>query len=315
MITAGTRRPELDGLRGLAIGLVLASHVVGETQGGLGLVGVSLFFTLSGYLITGSLEARPSLRSFYGRRFRRLAPALAALILFTVVLGLVGVWGHQPWLTSAIGLATYTANWFEVAGYIAVPFGHVWTLAIEEQFYFVWPLLFGILTRRAMLLLLFGAIVLGVWSRGQGGQFAYFASTSYLDVIGLGCAAAVAGWRFGPRLANIALPLIALAVVAESPALAAIGATAICASSGSVLSPLAGLGRRGYSLYLWDWPMTLLFGPAGIVPTFVAAELSYRFVEWRFAIRHAVAPEGLLGDTARSMGEAGRPIRGNVAIS
>jgi peptidoglycan/LPS O-acetylase OafA/YrhL len=276
-----SRRPELDGLRGLAIGFVLLSHVLLANRNPLGLVGVSVFFTLSGYLITGLLlRDGVHLRAFYGRRFRRLAPAFLVMVAVVAVLGLFGVWGYQPWITTAFGLATYTANWITILGYMAVPFGHVWTLAIEEQFYLVWPVLMAILPRKSWGPLLVIAVVVGFLSRAQGGYFGYFATTSYLDVIGLGCAAAIWGKRLPVRWLGV--PVILVAVPLASPPLAAIGAVLMCVSSSQVLSPLGALGRRGYSLYLWDWPTFLLFGPLGILPALVLGEVSYRFIERRF---------------------------------
>jgi len=144
--------PALDGLRAFAVVAVLLFHG-GYLQGGF--LGVDLFFALSGFLIT-SLLIRDAgsaggvrLGSFWGRRFRRLLPAVLTLIvvvavwswLFGSLADLAGVEGDGPWAVF------YVANWHFIGqsgGYwesFSEPsmFDHLWSLAIEEQFYFVWP--------------------------------------------------------------------------------------------------------------------------------------------------------------------------------
>src|SRR5271157_2250169 len=146
-------RPELDGLRGIAILAVLGAHtgVPGFADGGGG-AGVTLFFVLSGYLITSLLLAergrtgRVDLRAFYVRRALRLFPALAAVLL--VVAGLLAI-GAMPATATAntdyrivfAGVVAYVANWVAVAGQSIGMLGHCWSLAVEEQFYILWPTL------------------------------------------------------------------------------------------------------------------------------------------------------------------------------
>ncbi|HEY5873865.1 MAG TPA: acyltransferase, partial [Ilumatobacteraceae bacterium] len=145
----------LDGMRGVAVLAVLLFH--GDLLTG-GFLGVDLFFTLSGFLITSLLltEARRSgqvdLIAFWGRRFRRLLPAILVLLVVVVlVTWLIGTPAqlddvHRGGLP-ALG---YAANWHQIAqdgGYWASfaessPLTHLWSLAIEEQFYVVWPLVF-----------------------------------------------------------------------------------------------------------------------------------------------------------------------------
>lgn len=154
--------PALDGLRGIAILGVLLFHA-GHLGGGF--LGVDLFFALSGYLITGLLlrEVRVSgtvsLTAFWGRRARRLLPALAVLLvgvtLLTWVLGDADLWrsalSDGPWVQANL------VNWHllgESAGYwegfgAARVFGHLWSIAVEEQFYLVWPVVVLLVARRA----------------------------------------------------------------------------------------------------------------------------------------------------------------------
>ena len=145
--------PGLDGLRALAVLAVVAYHVnLGWAQGGL--LGVGIFFTLSGYLITDLLLAQQaatgSLRmvSFWQRRARRLLPAL--FVMLAVVAGWVALLqrAQLPALRGATAAAAgYVSNWWLIAhnsSYFArfgppSPLGHLWSLAVEEQFYLVWP--------------------------------------------------------------------------------------------------------------------------------------------------------------------------------
>jgi len=165
--TAYAARPlghiaELDGLRGLAVIGVLAFHA-DHLRGGF--LGVDLFFVLSGWLITRLLLIETSttggvdLMAFWGRRMRRLLPAVLALLV--VVSGYAWLWGDTASRvdTSDVGpwAQWYVANWHAIgdAGdYWALfsepsMFDHLWSLAIEEQFYVVWPVAIALLWRRS----------------------------------------------------------------------------------------------------------------------------------------------------------------------
>jgi peptidoglycan/LPS O-acetylase OafA/YrhL len=157
---AFAHRPALDGLRGLAVLGVIAFHL-GYPWAGGGFLGVDIFFVLSGYLITSLLltersrTGRIDLGAFWARRARRLLPALGlvgAAILVAVPLTLSA--DELP-MVRADGVATalYVANWrFASTGeaYFAQfadpsPLRHMWSLAVEEQFYLVWPVLVAVL--------------------------------------------------------------------------------------------------------------------------------------------------------------------------
>lgn len=150
--------PALDGLRGLAVALVVGFHAGIGWLGG-GYVGVSVFFTLSGFLITRLLlhehasKGRIGTKAFYARRFRRLLPASSACLLFVVIGAALGEWSLVPDLRShVLGGAFQVFNWVRLAGSGSYgdifaadggtpsPLEHYWSLAIEEQFYWVWPL-------------------------------------------------------------------------------------------------------------------------------------------------------------------------------
>lgn len=155
--------PPLDGIRALAIAAVVAYHL-GYLRGGW--IGVDLFFVLSGYLITSILlddaKGWGRLKRFWGRRFKRLVPAVLTLLLVLSLYARIGGPGLVPAQLRVPALATlfYGANWQQiVAGhsYFAQffspsPLEHTWSLAIEEQYYLAWPLLLGALlwaTRRS----------------------------------------------------------------------------------------------------------------------------------------------------------------------
>jgi peptidoglycan/LPS O-acetylase OafA/YrhL len=153
--------PGLDGLRALAVGAVVAYHVgLGWAQGGL--LGVGVFFTLSGYLITdlllGQYEATGGLQlaDFWLRRARRLLPAL--FVMLAVVVAWVTLLDRALLPTTrgaVVASAGYVSNWWLIAqhsSYFAQfgppsPLGHLWSLAVEEQFYLIWPWLLWIALR------------------------------------------------------------------------------------------------------------------------------------------------------------------------
>ena len=151
------RAPALDGLRGIAVLAVIVYHLFGDVMRG-GYLGVDIFFVLSGFLITSLLVREfgatggNSLADFWVRRARRILPAsITVLVTATAVAGLIGgdvavQLGQQFWSS-----LFFVNNWVQIAesqSYFAdtTPriFMHYWSLAIEEQFYVVWPLAFGL---------------------------------------------------------------------------------------------------------------------------------------------------------------------------
>lgn len=165
--TSGAEHPRphiaaLDGLRGLAVIAVLFFHA-GKLQGGF--LGVDLFFALSGFLITSLLLAevdrsgRVDVIAFWGRRFRRLLPAvLLLLVAVTIITTLVAsVPERAATLNDGPWAQAYIANWHAIADHrdywasFELPrmFGHLWSLAIEEQFYLLWPLVVGLIAWRS----------------------------------------------------------------------------------------------------------------------------------------------------------------------
>lgn len=180
-----SRLAALDGLRALAVLLVIGYHAAPEWVPG-GYVGVDVFFVLSGFLITALLlselrrDGRVRLRRFWVRRLRRLAPALVVMVAATSALTLAV--GHETAAglrSQMLGALTWTSNWVQIhEGWSYADEGippllnHLWSLAIEEQFYIAWPLLFVVLMtltgRRAtrlttLALAVASAALLAVW--------------------------------------------------------------------------------------------------------------------------------------------------------
>lgn len=153
---AHNRVKSLDGVRGIAILLVVASHVSPRFVPFGGIAGVTLFFVLSGYLITSILVSehdktgRIDLRAFYIRRFLRLAPALLALLVFLgVLMAVVGDERSSDYPFHALLAALYVGDIALAGGHPMGLLLHTWSLAIEEQFYLVWPIVLGLLLSRA----------------------------------------------------------------------------------------------------------------------------------------------------------------------
>jgi len=197
-IRTTTFRPDIEGLRGIAVLIVVAFHYgIPGVSGGF--VGVDVFFVLSGYLITGLLvdeiqkSSRLSLLHFYARRVRRLLPASALTLVLTLGIGAVVLAPTELVFAGRAARATalYVSNVFfarNAADYFAPnvesnPMLHTWSLAVEEQFYLCWPLLIMsglqlMRSRLALVIILSGLTVVSlttcVWFTARGGTFAFY---------------------------------------------------------------------------------------------------------------------------------------------
>ena len=230
-------RPALDGLRGVAIALVVAFHAFGRPRGGT--LGVDLFFVLSGFLITALLleehetTGRIDVRRFYLRRARRLLPALAVLLASFLLVGVAAAaaGSFQPRIFVGIGAAvTYSSNIVVAASPSAVPAGlvHLWSLAAEEQFYLVWPLVVVLLLRigsvrlvaKALVVLIALAVVYRVQlvMRGASTGRVYYAPDTHADSLLIGCV-------FACCFVRGALPR---AILSRTRARSTVGGAAFC---------------------------------------------------------------------------------------
>jgi peptidoglycan/LPS O-acetylase OafA/YrhL len=289
-----------------------------------GSVGVTMFFSLSGFLITSLLLEEQAAASrirwvaFYGRRARRLFPALAVVVAVVALIWVV--WPGVVAVSVLIGAVTYSTNWVYVDGHLQFGGGalaHTWSLAIEEQFYLLWPLVL-IACRRvprrwmAVSTLTVCAAVLAwravLLANGASMYRLYFGSDTRADNLLLGCALAFAlhgARRFG---ASVAVAPAALAVIVtatfvkDSTAIFVWLPTVVTLAACSVIyagvsdrgvpwlawRPLVLLGQRSYGLYLWHVPVgvvvTELLGPSTSIAWTVTVPLAWGLtcLSWRY---------------------------------
>ncbi len=290
--TSGSGRvPGLDGIRGVAVTLVVLSHIGWPGFSGGGASGVTVFFTLSGFLITSLLlteydrSGRIDLAAFWVRRGLRLLPALWFYVAVTAIVYLaLGLSSLREMASMALPPLFYYSNW--TAENSLGPFNHTWSLAVEEQFYIIWPLivLFALvrLPRRWVPILLIGLAVASVWWRlhlGLSSDDGYYAATrrtdtnafSLLTGAALAAAIRVVGRprRLPAFVVDVALVLLIAIPVALGKQFQISGVTApvyvtvltlvlVVGSIGgsrSLLdsSSLRFLGRVSYGWYLWHW--------------------------------------------------------------
>jgi peptidoglycan/LPS O-acetylase OafA/YrhL len=309
--------PALDGLRGLAILLVVSVHATGYPPGGH--LGVDLFFVLSGFLITTLLiEERTetgsiSLRRFYARRARRLLPALGLLLVTYLVIDAVK--GHDGLETVALA-GLYFGNAVQAFSRVN-PLAHsglehLWSLAEEEQFYLLWPLLLPLvaLAKRPLRILAALAVILvfyrmGLAFNGAAHHRLYNGPDTHAE--GLVAGAAIAFYRqrarsfkVSPSVAAAGVGLGVVALIARQPDVAwdAFGlplaeAACVIALVASLTipewtralswGPLRWFGRISYSLYLWHYMLMWAFGerdrPLAALLAIGVAYASTRWIE------------------------------------
>ncbi len=308
-------QPALDGVRAVAVTMVVLFHGKVSWMSG-GYVGVSMFFTLSGFLITSlllrELESNASIapKAFYARRMKRLLPASLVCLSAVSLLAAADVWkGVDHLRRDAMGALFQVANWVQLfsgesytdlqsknAGIVS-PLDHYWSLAIEEQFYWIWPLAFLGLVRLARrfdisLARVVGAVTLIfcaaapitalVWGRDA----AYWATPARAGeiLLGAGLAVALAAGRVEGRPWMAPFALVAVVTVAVllpaagGPAyygafpIFAVGTALLLLGlqrPGPVTSmlsvwPLVALGKISYGVYLYHFPILVLMSPARI---------------------------------------------------
>ena len=303
LATAGKRpasiayRPDIDGLRAVAVVAVLLFHV-GIARFGGGFVGVDIFFVISGFLITRMIRDEAadgafSFRRFYVRRLRRLFPALAATVVLTLIassavlapdlLRSVGVSGAAAILSVSNVYFWLDSGYFDVENALK-PLLHTWSLGVEEQFYLVWPLLLAFAVRRgiaifALVLLLLGSIAAGLFLPVDATATFYLMPFRIYELALGGLMVWVVERVHLRSLATEAVLLAAMALMA----LAILGfrettpfpINGLVPSLGAALTLLAGtaprvgyalrnpisvwLGSISYSVYLVHWPIVVLY--------------------------------------------------------
>src|SRR5262245_48109550 len=291
-------RPDIDGLRAVAVLSVVGFHAFPEWIKG-GFVGVDIFFVISGFLISriifgGLEEGRFNYAAFYGRRIRRIFPALALVLFACLICGsFISQAGELEQLGRHIAAgAGFVSNfilWSE-AGYFdnaadTKPLLHLWSLGIEEQFYIVWPLLLGVVWRYThavfpvTLLIATTSFVLNVYAVGTHPIATFYSPLSRSWELMVGSILAYLTLRQPHRLpsrphayALIGLIFIVLGIAlvsknSEFPGywalLPTIGACLMIAAgpdawlNRTFLSQrmIVGIGLISYPLYLWHWPL------------------------------------------------------------
>jgi len=293
-------RPDIQGLRALAVALVVIAHV-GTPGAEGGFIGVDVFFVISGFLITQLLlrevdrTGRVSIAQFYVRRARRILPA--ATVVTVAVVAYVLITSSRARLGQTAEDASWTsvflANWhFAASGtnYFSVEdpslFQHYWSLAVEEQFYLVWPILvlfvvprFG---KRGLALVSAGVFALSlgysVWSTAAFPEPTYFNTAARAFELAAGALLACvmssplsSRWRHAAGLGGLAMLVYAtLGFTEQTPfpgwhALVPVVGTALLLAAGpetptgrvASWAPVRYIGDISFSLYLWHWPVAL----------------------------------------------------------
>ncbi len=324
-------RPDIDGLRAIAALSVVLYHAFPDKLPG-GFVGVDIFFVISGYLISTILftsleQQRLSLVEFYVRRIRRIFPALITVMLFTLAAGwwlLVGEEFTQlgKHTSGGAGFISNFLFWNE-SGYFdteaeAKPLLHLWSLAIEEQFYIIWPVLLMLVWRLRWNLLWTAAaaailsMALNVAITQQDTVAGFYSPLTRFWELLLGAVLAalhLRGMTSAPRLSHLCslvgagCLLAALALLNQQRTFP--GWWALLPTLGTVLliaagpqgvvnrrllmaKPMVAIGLISYPLYLWHWPLLVYVGlvehdpPNGLRALVVLSAMLLAWLTYRF---------------------------------
>ncbi|NHV25064.1 acyltransferase family protein [Burkholderia sp. D-99] len=303
----------IDGLRAIAVLSVIVYHLNPKWLPG-GFAGVDVFFVISGFVVAmsvselGNLSLGKFLSYFYARRLVRITPALVVMLLVTFIASALFI--PEAWLSSSnqrtgmfafLGLSNFilsanTGNYFSPVAEFN-PFTHTWSLAVEEQFYLVFPLLFVLWLRgrRALSVAIFvtalvASLVCAIWLGRTDETRAFYMMWSRFWELGIGVLlfqimharghSFDSESRYRPRFAvasDIGLVALGLGLILARPEAAPFPACVLpVAGTALVLGTLHGrrggvafllltrrpmvfIGKISYSLYLWHWPVFVLF--------------------------------------------------------
>lgn len=310
--TAKSGRKDIQGLRAFAVLAVILDHLLGWPSGGF--IGVDVFFVISGFLITGLLlreherTGRISFSGFYRRRIKRILPA-SILVLLATVGASFAIFGQARFMSTlwdGVAAFFFSANWrfaaagtdyFQASGPTS-PLQHFWSLAVEEQFYFVWPWLmlaiFAVFARRQgtgsaarmAVGITMGAISVlsfawAMWETANIPTQAYFSTFSRAWELGIGAALAVAA------------PMLLRIPAAIRPALAWVGLAGMVASL-FVISEGAGFPAPAAALPVFSTAMVIAAGsgireqkylfPLTNRASQYVGDISYSLYLWHFPV-------------------------------
>lgn len=330
LVYSGDRIDTLDGVRGLAILAVLIDHSAiwitpttfldraVQAFTGSGWEGVDLFFVLSGFLITGILiDAKGGqhyFRNFYARRVLRIFPIYYLTIGLVLLMSFVPLVAHhypeataelqrvQPWYW------TYTTNYLiALHGWAAAPMRstHLWSLAVEEQFYLVWPALVLLADRRMLIRICIGLLILcpilrlALFFTGTAPREMVVLTYTRLDTLAMGALLAIAArsegglvrWRRPLRTLAIIFVLLLTSTLTfrdrianESPEIVTIGFTLIATIAAAIIvfatttptgslasralshPALRAVGRYSYAMYIFHFPIVGLLHDRHLAP-------------------------------------------------
>jgi peptidoglycan/LPS O-acetylase OafA/YrhL len=310
-------RPDIEGLRAVAVLLVLLYHAAVPGFGG-GYVGVDVFFVLSGFLITGLLlrelerTGSISLPSFYARRLRRLLPAVALLIVVTVAVSVVVLSPLRAGDVAADGVAAalYASNLrfaVQATDYLQSelapsPLLHLWSLGVEEQFYLFWPALLLLATRaggnlRVRVGILAAVVVgasfaLSAWLTMENAPWAFFSLPTRAWELGIGALLAVGAGQLAAMRRPIAraagwlgLGMIVASALLIDTSTPFPGGAALLPVLGTALAMLPGMRDTG------EAPARYL----GWRPARFLGRISYSLYLWHWPM--LVLPTAVAGDT------------------
>lgn len=335
-------RPDVDGLRAVAVLCVVFYHY-GFWQVPGGFVGVDIFFVISGFLITGIIhremtDGRFTIRHFYERRIRRIFPALFAMLAAATVAAWLLLFpvDFEAYAKSLVATAFFGANfefWREV-GYFDLaaslkPLLHLWSIAVEEQFYLLFPavlLLTGTSSRWKLPgvvgALLVASFAFSVWAVGHSASTAFYLLPSRMWELMLGALVALAPlpslsrwWRDAMGFAGAVLIAWAVWTYDRWMAFPGVAALAPCLGAALVIyagqqanivaralsaKPVVRVGLISYSLYLWHWPV-LVFTQIALnraldpweIYACIALSFALATLSWRFVERPIRKHRGL----------------------